>query len=246
MIVFDVGGVLLKMDQNKVAQFRARNMPKDIYTAYVNCDKKLLNEKMYALLESIPDFDDAIKNHNALNGPGGSAIPPIMLAWLAGLVSNQSLNNKINHALSNSIFENDMEEKLLEYELKLMFNPYFFVETRSTLNPMIELLHQLCATKRHTIILCSNWDSASFELSKQRFPEIFDFIDQPLISAYEHIVKPDPEFFKRIEEKYPCTDGYIFIDDQEENRAAAELFGFNCVHPDDAYQLCKKMNLLNN
>lgn len=83
-----------------------------------------------------------------------------------------------------------------------------------------------------------------FEYLMHVAPQALDFIpytDGGVFSCHEHIVKPNPEIFMRICEKYSIKpEECIFIDDREKNVRGAESVGMKGIvyegqTPDELY-----------
>ena len=61
--------------------------------------------------------------------------------------------------------------------------------------------------------------------------EVFKYFDGQIISALEHMVKPDREIYDLILNRYHLKpEECLFIDDLEPNVKAAQAVGINTVH----------------
>lgn len=61
--------------------------------------------------------------------------------------------------------------------------------------------------------------------------EVFRYFDGQVISALEHMVKPDREIYELILQRYHLKpEESLFIDDLEANVKAAQELGINTVH----------------
>ncbi len=64
-------------------------------------------------------------------------------------------------------------------------------------------------------------------------PDILDFLphmDGGVFSCYVHLIKPDPEIYKTLMQKYDLkAEECVFIDDREENVVAARELGMQAI-----------------
>ncbi|MEM7337997.1 MAG: HAD family phosphatase [Actinomycetota bacterium] len=75
----------------------------------------------------------------------------------------------------------------------------------------------------------SNWGRDTFELVEARYPFLQRFAGR-VISGYEGVVKPEPEIFELLCDRYGFAPRQaLFIDDSSANITAAEQLGF-AVH----------------
>lgn len=97
----------------------------------------------------------------------------------------------------------------------------------------IDLLRQLHADGTRLLVL-SNMPSSVWPSLVDRF-EWFGLFDGAVISGDEGVVKPDPAIFRVLIDRHrvdPATTA--FVDDREENVAAAAALGFTAIRFTDA------------
>lgn len=83
----------------------------------------------------------------------------------------------------------------------------------------------------------TNWSSETFPIARQRFAFLERF-ESILVSGEVGMIKPDPRIFDLLLERIGSTPPQcLYIDDNAENVAAAELVGFDVVRFHDADQL---------
>ncbi|HRK06467.1 MAG TPA: HAD family phosphatase [Pseudobdellovibrionaceae bacterium] len=76
------------------------------------------------------------------------------------------------------------------------------------------------------IYALSNWSSETFPIATSRFPFLAEF-DGKLISGHEKLVKPQPEFYLRLCDRYALRpEQCLFIDDLSSNIEVARKLGF--------------------
>lgn len=74
----------------------------------------------------------------------------------------------------------------------------------------------------------SNWSHKVYQTIEQ-YP-IFSLLDGRVISCEEHVVKPEPEIYNILFDRYDLKpEECVFADDREENIAAAESLGMRAV-----------------
>ena len=93
--------------------------------------------------------------------------------------------------------------------------------------PNVESLQSL--QSGYKLVLCSNTDVERFEFVKKKFPEIL-FFDKYVVSYEVGFMKPHPRIYEvALEEAGIRPEESIFIDDREENTAAAEILGLHTI-----------------
>lgn len=93
--------------------------------------------------------------------------------------------------------------------------------------PVIEILRSL--QPEYRLVLCSNTDVMRFSFVNKRFPEICVF-DRYVVSYEVGVLKPHPRIYElALREAGTNADESIFIDDREENTAAAESLGLKTI-----------------
>ena len=75
----------------------------------------------------------------------------------------------------------------------------------------------------------TNWSAEKFPWAKENFP-FFNLFDGIVVSGEEKIIKPNPEIYKRLLNRYNLkADNCIFIDDSPANVAAARALGMEGI-----------------
>lgn len=93
--------------------------------------------------------------------------------------------------------------------------------------PNVDLLKSF--QSGYKLVLCSNTDVERFGFVKKSFPEVF-FFDKDVLSYEVGFMKPHPRIFEvALEEAGTRPEESVFIDDLEENTAAAEKLGLYTV-----------------
>ena len=106
---------------------------------------------------------------------------------------------------------------------------------------MRELLTEVL--KKYEVFGLTNWSMETFPEARERFG-ILQMIDRYVVSAEEHLIKPDPRLFQVLLDRYQLkAKDCIFIDDNPDNVAAACRMGMHGIHFIGADDLRQKLAL---
>lgn len=76
----------------------------------------------------------------------------------------------------------------------------------------------------------TNWSAETFPPARQRF-EFLSWFDGIVVSGDEGVIKPDPQIFRILLDRYRIApDEAVFIDDNPGNAAAAAALGIHGIH----------------
>lgn len=76
----------------------------------------------------------------------------------------------------------------------------------------------------------TNYPEPSFTLLNEKH-HVLDYLDGAIISAREHVAKPDPAIYQLLIDRYRITPEHsLYIDDLSENISAARAKGFQTWH----------------
>ncbi len=107
---------------------------------------------------------------------------------------------------------------------------------------MRELLETL-KEKGYGIYGLTNWSMETFPEARKQFG-ILQMIDRYVVSAQEHLVKPDPRLFQVLLDRYGLkAEDCIFVDDNESNVAAANALGMKGIVFHGAEELRKQLGI---
>ncbi len=89
----------------------------------------------------------------------------------------------------------------------------------------------------------TNWSSKVHEVMK--IYDIFDLLDDQLISSEEHLIKPEPEIYERLLEKFDLkAEECVFTDDKAINVEAAINVGLQGIVFQDAEQYARELKTI--
>lgn len=221
-IIFDLGGVFFGTDSMikcKLVLNTLWNNPSLLY--YVMTSS--VEEQYFTLLHSIPALSKTILYHK------GQPMPQIMADWQVDATETEQIQEKINNAIMQSEHPNALKN-FFRAIAEFMFNPKSFAASQQSIPDMIQLAKEL-KNAGYKIYALSNWDKESFKIILKQYPEVFEIFDHFLISGYEKMAKPAPEFFQKLIDTYQINPSRtIFIDDELYNLAAASKLGIQTIH----------------
>lgn len=92
----------------------------------------------------------------------------------------------------------------------------------------------------------TNWSAEKFPWAKENFP-FLNLFDGIVVSGEEKIIKPNPEIYKRLLNRYNLkAENCIFIDDSPANVAAARALGMAGVRFTSPARLKEELSALDN
>ncbi len=111
-----------------------------------------------------------------------------------------------------------------------------FKELLKPIKKNVIILEEL-KRKQFKIYYLTNYHEDLFDYSLEKFP-FFKNFDGGIVSAHVKLIKPDPEIYKNILNKYDLDPlETLFIDDSEKNTLAAEKFNMKTIHLKDQNKL---------
>ena len=101
------------------------------------------------------------------------------------------------------------------------------------IQPTVAVLDELRGTGLRLFAL-TNWSGETFPVARPRFP-FLEWFEGIVVSGDERLIKPDPEIFHLLVERYGVDpETTVFIDDAADNVAAARALGFRAIRFVDA------------
>ena len=127
---------------------------------------------------------------------------------------------------------NEIMEKIIEqhpsFEKEIrMFNDYYTEIVTEEIEGMRDLLTRL-KEEGYKLYGLTNWCSKVYQTIEQF--EIFKLLDGYIISSEEKVIKPEPEIYQRLFDKFNLQpDECIFTDDKEENIVGGKQLGMKGI-----------------
>lgn len=101
--------------------------------------------------------------------------------------------------------------------------------------------------KGYSLYILSNFHDEAIKEMYNKYP-FFHIFDGGVISAYEHMIKPNPKFYQILLDRYHLDPHEcIFIDDMLANITIASIFGITGIHLNynkDLNEELMKLNIL--
>ena len=98
--------------------------------------------------------------------------------------------------------------------------------------------------KGYQVYLLSNYAKGHFERDQKVF-SFMPYVDGGVISHQIHHVKPEPEIYKELIDRYHIKpQEAVFLDDLEVNLQGAKPFGFHTIQVESLEQLLKDLSSL--
>jgi FMN phosphatase YigB (HAD superfamily) len=237
--IFDLGGVLI--DTNYYASFltlgplniaqymlHERKGPKKINTHIKNT--------LFSILDKTAHLSQLSCTHNTTTSQAcdetGVPLPFLMQAWLNGSISCHDIRLLTLTSIEEhpEWFSCAAEKRLVRNSIQMIFDPKIFIKTRKLYHDGLSFIRS-CKKHGHSVFILSNWDSESFPLLQNAYPELFNLCDGIVISGNVNATKPSCEIYAHLLDQYSLDPQYCwFIDDQKENIVTAqEELGINSI-----------------
>jgi len=98
---------------------------------------------------------------------------------------------------------------------------------------------------RYELFGLTNWSAETFIYALDNYDFFKIFKDKIVVSGTEKLIKPDPEIWTVLLNRYEITaEESVFIDDNAKNIEVAKSLGFICVHVQEATDLEKELREL--
>ena len=110
--------------------------------------------------------------------------------------------------------------------------------------PGMEALVREYKARGYRIWGLTNWSRELFPLVRNRYP-VFDLMDGIVVSGVEKVIKPHPELYRILLDRYGLEAGEcVFIDDNAANVAGAEAVGIRGIRFEGEKLLREKLEEL--
>jgi HAD superfamily hydrolase (TIGR01509 family) len=223
-IIFDLGGVVLEtksaMQFIGIPKLLAYAMTQNPVTLPKTL-KKALYDFFGELYERHPQEVNAQDDH-------GHPIPQALCYWMKGTYTPEQLRAAVDQQIA--IREKSIENSIIHAIAHMMFTPEKIAQTQHVVPETAQLIQEL-KEQGYKLYVLSNFCSYSFNIIRERHPELFALFDGIVISGEIGLIKPDPNIYAHILSTHnidPHTA--CFIDDQKVNIEAAQQCGIHAIH----------------
>ena len=246
--IFDFGGVLLL--PNKMASLKHLGIA-NIASCSIRLGinpfhlSKHIKSKLFAVLNTIGEIHGICAQYpyHCAYDEIGNPLPPLMCAWLQGLMTNQQIKTMINKEIIEhpEWFGCNAEQRIISNLTNFIFTPELLVETFTVSQAGMAFVKK-CKREGHSIYGLSNWDAESFELLRIKHAELFDLFDGIILSGQVKANKPHATIYHILLNQYQLqAKDCWFIDDQQENIDAAQKIGINAIRHTSTFTRIIKM-----
>ena len=130
-----------------------------------------------------------------------------------------------------------------EKELRAYYDNWTMM-LKSDIPENVEILRKLEHSK-YELFGLTNWSAETFPFALENYDFFKIFKDKIVVSGAEKMIKPDPEIWNILLERYQIkAEESVFIDDNFKNIEAAKKLGFICVHIKENTDLKKELRNL--
>ena len=162
--------------------------------------------------------------------------------WFLRHVADNEWRGRIDAGESTDVCIRELKARYPEYaEAVELYQSRWKEMLTDEVPGMRELLTEVL--KKYEVFGLTNWSMETFPEARERFG-ILQMIDRYVVSAEEHLIKPDPRLFQVLLDRYQLkAEDCIFIDDNPNNVAAACRMGMHGIHFIGADDLRQKLAL---
>lgn len=237
-IIWDIGCVLFAPSSLRLAPYMIADYP--LYRLLEGKNTTAIKMKAFELLERLEGKQNT-KEKTIIKDATNTPLPSLFVTYQLGLTSSKSILEKAlsyaDKCAQEHFFSSDRECRLVKNALCCMFDPQILAQAMRPIDKTIEIL-KACKAEGHRLCILSNFDIETFTIlyTSEHGREIFDYFDKEniFISGVIQKIKPHQDCFEHLLSTLNINPTEcIFIDDQQENRAAAENLGIMAFDADE-------------
>lgn len=157
----------------------------------------------------------------------GKKMPLLWCAYYLDVFTPEEVLRRAKEVIRDNTGWLGFERKMLTTAAEYAFNPQQEVTLITPNESMFAVARTLKEREIH-VILCTNKNSASWQVIKDQYPEHFAlFEDAIFISGTEQALKPSREAYDKLVKKFALQPGQtLCIESQPEYASQIESFGF--------------------
>ena len=93
----------------------------------------------------------------------------------------------------------------------------------------VAVLEELIQSKKYRVLALTNWSAETFPIAQSRY-DFLSWFEGIVVSGKEGCIKPDPEIYKILFDRYELDPGEcLFIDDNPDNVAGSRACGMEAI-----------------
>ncbi len=125
----------------------------------------------------------------------------------------------------------DIVIKVLDYRISKSKFVYYYNDMFSEIPEMKRFLIRISRSNKYKLFLLSNTNPIHFNFVKKKFPYIYEYIKNIILSYKVKDAKPDSAIYLTTLRKYHLKpEECLFVDDLEENCLTAKRLGMHIIH----------------
>jgi FMN phosphatase YigB (HAD superfamily) len=213
-IFFDLGGVILREAESNLHKAEDTQL------------QKILNGSLPTYKIFYPAFE--LAQHFCGNNCQAN--------WFLGTTTGQEIVSAIEDNIDKSeydyLFANQELRSLIKHGSKHVLLPDLATNLTEIIDEALLFLEK-CKKKNIEIAIISNWDPYSFELIKNKFPELFNLFPEQniIIPAQIGVCKPSVKIYEHAIKKLECNlNESFFVDDNQKNIESSQSYGITSIH----------------
>ena len=130
------------------------------------------------------------------------------------------------------------------YKEEIYFILKHWTEMMTPIQENVDIAYKL-KEKGYSLYILSNFHEEAIKEMYNKYP-FFTIFDGGVISAYEHMIKPNPKFYQILLDRYHLDpQDCLFIDDMLANITIASIFGITGIHLNYNKNLKEELQKLN-
>lgn len=241
-VIFDLTGVIFSLNKRRLMR---KIISRDLIWYLLKERQNPVDEGLSILdkmRKEVPgQFQDAVSYKGVL-------LPLFIVQWNQGKLTKiqamQELQDYFNELEKQHYFKSEAHKKVLFDLLRLIFSSATGFEAFKPISSTINFIKKLKSNGIFKLYILSNIDRETIDGLRQNYKEVFDLFDGIVTSCYSNLLKPDEAIFTFLCKEFSLDPHECcFIDDQEENIAAADKLGMQtilCGKPANLPTLFKK------
>ena len=152
----------------------------------------------------------------------GKPVSNSVQQWQRGKITDHELLTRVLAGLDALTYTSRYEKALAALVAKIVLTPELHVLTKKQITGMQTLITEL-SKQPVKLVITSNIDKGLTTEVQKKFPKLFANFEHFFGSSDMGVMKPNPEFFKTVVQKYNIApEELLVIDDLPENIAAAQ------------------------
>lgn len=162
--------------------------------------------------------------------------------WFLSNICTYEWNAQVDSGRSTAEITEERVAQFPEWETEIRMYYDRWIEMLHGEIPGMETLVREYKARGYRVWGLTNWSAELFPLVQNSFP-VFDLMDGIVVSGVEKVIKPHPELYRILLERYGLKAAEcVFIDDNAANVAGAEAIGIRGILFEGADKLREQLD----